>query len=73
MKRSGRGYIWSLFQIFRFCFISSIDRGIGFRRINKYIIIIIVIIIIIIIIIVIIIETQPILMKGRDSTRFCSG
>ena len=71
MKRSGRGYIWSLFQIFRFCFISSIDRGIGFRRINKYIIIIIVIIVIIII--VIIIETQPILMKGRDSTRFCSG
>ena len=70
MKRSGRGYIWSLFQIFRFCFISSIDRGIGFRRINKYIIIKIVIIIIII---VIIIETQPILIKGRDSTRFCSG
>ena len=72
MKRSGRGYIWSLFQIFRFCFISSIDRGIGFRRINKYITTIIVIIISIIII-VIIIETQPILVKGRDSTRFCSG
>ena len=72
MKRSGRGYIWSLFQIFRFCFISSIDRDIGFRRINKYITTIIVIIISIIII-VIIIETQPILVKGRDSTRFCSG
>ena len=72
MKRSGRGYIWSLFQIFRFCFISSIDRGIGFRRINKYITTIIVIIISIIII-VIIIETQPILVKGGDSTRFCSG
>ena len=72
MKRSGRGYIWSLFQIFRFCFISSIDRGIGFRRINKYITTLTVIIISIIII-VIIIETQPILVKGSDSNRFCSG